>query len=82
MEHEALEELYLLAEQQNAGQWNYPKIAKVKKVKELVEEYIPLFPTEEEGGEFAEDPDIQIHKEAVKELGHDDPVNQPGLIVK
>jgi hypothetical protein len=51
-------------------------------MKKLVEECIPLFPTEEKGGKFAEDPDIQMHKKAVKELGHDNPVEQPGLIVK
>jgi len=82
LENEALEELYILAEQQNAGQGNDQIITKVKKVKKLVEECIPVFPKEEKGGKFAEDPDIQIHKKAVKELGHDNPVDQPGLIVK
>jgi hypothetical protein len=51
-------------------------------MKKLVEEWIPLFPAEEKGGKFAEDPDIQIHKKPIKELGHDNPVDQPGLIVK
>ena len=82
LENEALEELCIFAEQQNAGQRNYPIIAKVKKVEKLVEEWIPLFPAEEKGGKFAEDPDIQIHKRAIKELGYDNPVDQPGLIVK
>jgi hypothetical protein len=82
LEHEALEELYILAEQQNAGQGNYQIITKVKKVKKLVEECIPMFPTEEKGGKFAEDPDVEIHKKAIEELGHDNPVDQPGLVVK
>jgi hypothetical protein len=51
-------------------------------VEKLVEECVSMFPTEEKGGKVAEDPDIQIHKKAVKELGHDNPVDQPGLIVK
>ena len=51
-------------------------------MKKLVEKRIPLFPTEEKSGKFAEDPYIQAHKEAVKELGHDNPVDQPGLVVK
>lgn len=82
LENEVLEEPYILAEEQNAGEGNYQIITKVKKVKKLVEEWIPMFPAEEKGGKFAEDPDIQIHKKAVKELGHDNPVDQPGLIVK
>jgi len=57
-------------------------ITKVKKVKKLVEECIPMFSTEKKSGKFAEDPDIQIHKKATKELGHDNPVDKPGLIVK
>jgi len=36
----------------------------------------------EKGRKFVEDPNIQIHKKAIKELGHDNPVDQPGLIVK
>jgi hypothetical protein len=44
-------------------------------VKKLVEEWITLFPTEEKGGKFAEDPDIQIHKKTIKELGHHNPVD-------
>jgi hypothetical protein len=51
-------------------------------VKKLVEECIPMFPAEEKGGKLAEDSDIQFHKKAIKELGHDNPVDQPGLIVK
>jgi hypothetical protein len=82
LKNEALEKLHILAEQQNAGQGNYQIITKVKKVKKLVEECIPILPTEEKGGKFAEDPDIQIHKEAIKELGYDNPVDQPGLIVE
>jgi hypothetical protein len=65
LKNEALEELCILAEQQNAGQGNYQIITKVKKVKELVEERIPMFPIEEIAGKFAEDPDIQIHKKAI-----------------
>jgi hypothetical protein len=75
LENEALEELYILTEYQNAGQWYYQIITKVKKVKKLVEECIALFPTEEKGGKFAEDPDIQIHKKTIKELGHHNPVD-------
>jgi hypothetical protein len=82
LENEAPEELYILAEQQNAGQGNHQIITKIKKVKELVEEHIPMFPTEKKGWKFAEDSDIQIHEKAVKELGHDNAVDQPGLIVK
>ena len=41
-----------------------------------------MFATEEKGGKFAEDPDIQIHKIVTKELGHDNSVDQSGLIVK
>ena len=51
-------------------------------MKKLVEECISLFPTEEKGGKFAEDPDVQMHKKTIKELGHDNPVDQPGLVVK
>jgi hypothetical protein len=51
-------------------------------VKKLVEECIPMFPTEEKAGKFAEDPDVQIHKKAIHELGYDNPVDQSGLIVK
>ena len=51
-------------------------------MKELVEERIPMFPIEEKAGKFAEDPDIQIHKKVIKEPGRDNPVDQPGLIVK
>jgi hypothetical protein len=51
-------------------------------VKELVEKCIPTSPMQEKGGNFAEDPDIQIHKKGIKEPGHDNPVDQPGLIVK
>jgi hypothetical protein len=82
LENEALEEPYILAEQQKAGQGNYQIITKVKEVKKLVEECIPLFPTEEKGGKFAEDPDIEIHEKVIEEPGHDNPVDQPGLIVK
>jgi hypothetical protein len=32
---------------------------------------------EEAGGKFAEDPDIHIHKKAIKDPGHDDPVDHP-----
>jgi len=82
LENGSLEELYILAKQQDTGQGNDQKITKVKEMKELVEEWIPLPPTEEKSGKFAEDPDIQIHKKAVKELRHDNRVDQPGLIVK
>jgi hypothetical protein len=82
LENEVLEELYILAEQQNAGQGNDQIITEVKEVKKLVEKCIPMYTAEEEGGKFAEDPDIQIHKKAIQELGHDNPVDQPGLIVK
>jgi hypothetical protein len=82
LENEALEELDILAEQQNAGQGDDQIISEVKEVKKLVEECIPLFSAKEKGGEFSEDPDIQIHKKAIQELGHDNPVDQPGLIVK
>ena len=82
LENETLEELYILAKQQKAGQGNYQIITKVKKVKKLVEESIPMFPPEEKGGELAEDPNIQIHKKAIQEMRHDNPVDQPGLIVK
>ena len=51
-------------------------------MKKLVEECIPMFPTEEKGGKFAENTNIQIHKKTIKKLGHDNPVDQPGLIVK
>jgi hypothetical protein len=51
-------------------------------MKELIEESIPIFPTEENARKFAEDPDVQIHKIPIKDLGHDNPVDQPGLIVK
>ena len=61
---------------------NCQVITKVKKVKKLVEECIPMFATEEKGGKFAEDPNIQIHKIVTKELGYDNPVDKPGLIVK
>jgi len=57
-------------------------ITKIEKMKELVEECIPVFSTEEKGREFAKDPDIEIHKKAAKELGDDHPVDKPGLIVK
>lgn len=82
LENEILEEFYILTEQQNAGQGNDQIITEVKKVEKLVEKCIPIYPAEEEGRKFSEDPDVQIHKKAIKELGHDDPVDQPGLVVK
>jgi hypothetical protein len=42
----------------------------------------PIFRKEEKGGQFAEDPDIQMHKKAIKEPGHDNLADHPGLIVK
>jgi hypothetical protein len=57
-------------------------VAKVKKMEKLVEEWIPLFSTEEKCGKCAEDPDIQIHKIVAEELRHDDRVDKPGLIVE
>jgi hypothetical protein len=51
-------------------------------VKKFVEERTSLFPTKKKSGKFAEDTDIQIHEKPIKELGHDNPVDQPGLIVK
>ena len=57
-------------------------ITKVKKMKKLVQECISLFSPKEKGGKFAEDPYIQIQKIAAQELGHDSPVDKPGLIVK
>jgi hypothetical protein len=47
LEPEALEQFYLLAIKQNAGQGNYQIIIKVRKVKKLVEEGISVLPTEE-----------------------------------
>ena len=47
LEQEALEQFYLLAVEQNAGQGNYQKIIKVRKMKKLVEEGIAVFPAEE-----------------------------------
>ena len=82
LEHEALEEAYILAGQQNAGQGNDQIKTKVIKMKEFVEESIPRVSMEEESGKFTEDEDIQIHKKAVQELGDDNPVEQAGLIVK
>lgn len=51
-------------------------------MKKLVEECIPMISMKVKTGECAEDEDIQIHKKAINELGHDNPVDQPGLIVK
>jgi hypothetical protein len=51
-------------------------------MKKFVEESIPMVSMEEKTGKFAEDADVQIHKKAIKEPGHDNPVDQPGLIVK
>jgi hypothetical protein len=51
-------------------------------VEKLVEQCIPRFPAEEKSRKLAEDPDIQVHEKAIQELGLDNPVDQPGLIVK
>jgi hypothetical protein len=57
-------------------------VTKVKKVKKLVEKCIPMLATEEKGWKFAEYPDIQVHKIVTKELGHNNRVDKPGLIIK
>jgi len=51
-------------------------------MKKFVEDGIPMVSLEEKTGKFAEDPDVQIHKKAVHELGYDNSVDQSGLIVK
>jgi hypothetical protein len=51
-------------------------------VEKLVEQCIPRFPTEGKSGKLAEDQDIQVHEKAIQELGLDNPIDQPGLIVK
>jgi len=82
LENVVLEEFYILAEQQDSGVGNCQVITKIKKVKELIEECAPMFHMEEKGGILAEDPDIQIQKKTIKELRHDNPVEQSGLIIK
>jgi hypothetical protein len=82
LEYETLEELCILAVQQNSGQGNYQVIAEVKKMEKLIEKSTSICPIEEKPREFAEDKDVQIHEKVIQEPGYDDPVNQSGLVVK
>ena len=51
-------------------------------MKKLVEEGIAMCATEEETGNFAEDPHVQIKKETIHKIWYDNRVDQSGLIVK
>jgi hypothetical protein len=82
LEYETLEELCILAVQQNSGQGNYQVITEVKKMEKLIEKSASICLIEEKPREFAEDTDVQIHKKVIHEPGYDDPVNQSGLVVK
>jgi hypothetical protein len=82
LEYETLEELCILAVQQNSGQGNYQVITEVKEMEKLIEKSTFICPIEEKPGEFAEDTDVQIHEKVIQESGYDDPVNQSGLVVK
>ena len=82
LEHETLEEFYIFAVEQNAGQGNYQIITKIKKVKKLVEEGIAMRAAEQQTGKLTEDPHVQIQKKTIQESGYDNRVDQSGLIVK
>jgi hypothetical protein len=51
-------------------------------MKKLVKECIPMYSAEGKARKFTEDPDVQIHKKAINELGYNNPVDQSGLVVK
>jgi hypothetical protein len=82
LEHEAFKEFCILPIQQNPGQGNYQIITKIKEMKKLVEECISPYSTEEKARKFAENPDVQIHKKAINELGYNNPVDQSGMVVQ
>jgi hypothetical protein len=82
LEHKTLEELCILAIQQNGGQGNYQIITKIKKMKKLIEKSTVICPAEEKHRGFAEDTDVQTHEKVVHEPGYDDSVNQSGLVVQ
>ncbi|MDO8312082.1 MAG: hypothetical protein Q7T25_09090, partial [Sideroxyarcus sp.] len=55
---------------------------KIEKVKKLVEEGIAMRAAKEKTGELTEDPHVQIQKKTIQEPGHDNRIDQSGLIVK
>lgn len=77
-----LKNLLVLTMQYNSRHGNYEIVAKVKKMKELIEHCISSPAVEDKTRKFSKNSNVQSQKIIIDEIGDDNPVEQSRLIVQ